>query len=298
MKSRLVVALVAFALGAGCVPHAQVRLQPRPSAPKERSFGNPELFLVVRDQRVKESSGLAASPTRNDWLYTHNDSGDSARVFRIGPDGKVSAEIALPAVSVRDCEDMASATVGGVPYLYLGDIGDNEKRRDSVFVHRFREPGADGRVRRVETFELVYPDGPRDAEALMVWPGSGELFLVEKTHGKPSGVYLLPGTAKPGRHVLQRVGEVRVGGDLAEAQMITGGDVALDGRHVVLRTYLGAYEFSAPDGRPDGWWRSKPTKIRTGLELQGEAIAYSRDGRWLYTSSEGSPCPIQRISIR
>ncbi len=298
MKAPLAVACFALALAAGCGTEAQVRVQPRPAAPRERSFGNPELFLVVRDQRVKESSGLAASPSAGDWLYTHNDSGDAARVFRIGMDGKVLAEIGLPGVTARDCEDMASATLGGVPYLYLGDIGDNERRRDSVFVHRFREPGADGRVSRVETFELVYPDGPRDAEALMAWPGNGELFLVEKTHGRPSGVYRLPAGAKPGRHTLRRVGEVRVGGDLAEAQMITGGDVSPDGPRVVLRTYLGAYEFSAPDGRSDGWWLSKPTKIRTGLELQGEAIAYSRDGKWLFTSSEGSPCPIQRIAIR
>ncbi len=78
--------------------------------------------------------------------------------------------------------------------------------------------------------------------------------------------------------------------------MITAGDFSPDGRYAVLRTYLGAYEFDA--ARTADWWKSKPVRVRTGLELQGEAIAYSRDGRWLYTSSEGSPCPIQRIAIR
>ncbi len=172
MRLGLVAAATALVAVMACGPQAQVRLPVRTQPAPARSFGKPELFLVVRDARVKESSGLAASPTKDEWLYTHNDSGDSPRVFRIGKDGRVLAEILLPGIQAQDCEDIASARVAGVPMLYLGDIGDNEQKRRSVFVHRFREPGADGSVRGVETFELVYPDGARDAEA----PGTCSSF--------------------------------------------------------------------------------------------------------------------------
>jgi hypothetical protein len=201
-------------------------------------------------------------------------------------------------VETEDCEDIASALVEGKPFLYLADIGDNQRKRSSVFVHRFPEPGESGKVAKVESFELVYPDGPRDAESLMVDPRNGDVYIVEKIGGKPAGVYRLPGSAKAGRHRLERVGQVSVGGQMAEAQLITAGDFSPDGRHVVLRTYLAAFEYPiAPLGK-QGWWEGRPTRIRTALEIQSEAIAYSTDGKWLFTSSEVSPCPIHRIPIR
>lgn len=283
----------------GCAPTAQVGPPDPPTkSAARRSFGTPSLYCVVRDARLKESSGLAASRLRADWLYTHNDSGDSARVFRIGSDGRIVAELTLPGVRVKDCEDIAAASVAGRPYLYLGDIGDNERKRPSVFVHRFLEPGEDAKVGKVDSFELVYPDGPKDAEALVVDPSSGDLYVVEKVGGRPAGIYRLSGAAKPGRHRLERAGEVTVGGEMAEAQMVTAGDASPDGRHVVLRTYLAAFEFESAAGVRRGWWLKKPTRIRTAVEIQSEAIAYSKDGRWLFTSSEVTPCPIHRIPIR
>ncbi|MCX7801235.1 MAG: hypothetical protein N2109_12950 [Fimbriimonadales bacterium] len=299
MRPRRVCWLLAAALAAGCLPPAQVQTRaPRFAPPARRSYGQPVVHCVVRDPRLKESSGLASSRLRSEWLYTHNDSGDTPRVFRIGPDGRVVAELVLPGIRAGDCEDIASAVVAGRPYLYLGDIGDNERQRPSVRIHRFLEPGEDAKVGKVESFELVYPDGPRDAEALLVDPAGGDVYVVEMVGGRPAGIYRLPGSAKPGRNRLQRVGEVTVGGEMAEAQMITAGDISPDGRHAVLRTYLAAFEFDFTGAARREWWRARPNRIRTAFEIQSEAIAYSMDGRSLFTSSEVSPCPIHRIPIR
>jgi len=83
---------------------------------------------------------------------------------------------------------------------------------------------------------------------------------------------------------------------LEPTKLITGGNVSADGKYVVLRTYLAAYEF--PLANPLGWWKATPKTIKTANEAQGEAIAYSRDGKELLTTSEFAPCLVSRIPLK
>src|SRR6266511_3953046 len=97
--------------------------------------------LEIRDQRVVESSGLAASPRHAGVLWTHNDSGDAARLFAVGPDGGVLATLTLAGVDARDWEAMAAGRDdAGRPALFAGDIGDNLGAWSSVSVYQVSEP--------------------------------------------------------------------------------------------------------------------------------------------------------------
>jgi hypothetical protein len=271
----------------------------RPSGPTVRSYGKPETLCRITDPEVDESSGIAPSLTQPGVWYTHNDSGDSARFFRFDESGKVTAVFSLEGAQALDWEDMASAKVGEKRYLYFGDIGDNAERRSSVVVYRVEEPRGVGRTLvAFDRFELTYPDGPHNSETLMVRPETGDLYLVAKTAKGPAGVYRLDGAAAPGKHGLRRVGELNLPGALEPMRLATGGDVSPDGRYVVVRTYLGAYEYATGQGSAfDDWMASRPKSVALAGELQGEGIAYSRDGRWLVTTSEKTPCPVSRVEI-
>ena len=55
--------------------------------------------------------------------------------------------------------------------VFVGDIGDNDARRESVMVYRVLEPALDAKSGDpVTTLEARYPDGARDAEAMFVLP--------------------------------------------------------------------------------------------------------------------------------
>ena len=45
------------------------------------SYGPPEQIATIKDQSVKESSGLVASRTRRGAYWTHNDSGDGPFIY-------------------------------------------------------------------------------------------------------------------------------------------------------------------------------------------------------------------------
>src|SRR4051794_20300739 len=85
----------------------------------------PATLCHLQDSRITESSGLAVGPG---VLWTHNDSGDSARFFALDRRCRTLATYTLPGVQATDWEDMARG--GG--YLWLGDIGDNSATRSTI----------------------------------------------------------------------------------------------------------------------------------------------------------------------
>jgi hypothetical protein len=258
-------------------------------ATREREYGEATLLATIEDPRLRESSGVAPSWRQKDVYYTHNDSGDSARFFRFDSSGRVLAEFTLRGSRNVDWEDMESLVLDGMPYLYFGDIGDNNKRRSSITIYRVAEPTGDGgEIDAFNAYEVTYPDGPRDAEALMVHPKTGDIYIVEKVARQPSGVYKLTAPPRPGKYMLERIGEVRVGGEMEMAQLITGGSISPDGRHIALRTYLSSYEYKAP-ARFDDWTKATPMRIPGGMGMQTEAICYTRDDDGLIITSEMSP---------
>jgi hypothetical protein len=261
---------------------------------KQRAWPKLETLAKLEDKRIDESSGIAASRIAEGIYYTHNDSGDSARFFKFNHDGKVLGVYDLTnAESAVDWEDMASATVGGKPYLYFGDIGDNQGIRKEIYVYRCPE-SAPTTADRIYT--LSYPDEPHNAETLMVRPETGDIYIVTKAANKPSLVFKLSNPGRSGRYVLEKVGEIKVESPIREGRLITGGDIAPDGKHVVLRTYMAAYEYGVPD-RFDDWIKAAPLPIHTNLEFQGEGVCYSRDGQALLTTSEGTPCQVSESRL-
>jgi hypothetical protein len=244
------------------------------------------VLFSFADTRISESSGIAAG-TRSDLLFTHNDSGDTARFFAVDRTGRTRATYVLRGVQARDWEDISRGPDGT---LWLGDIGDNSGIRDrGLLVHRVTEPAgtADATV-TATSYRLRYDDGPRNAEALIV---SGDrVLIVEKSLGSRAGVYATTGPLQPGGTVnlLHRVAEVPVA-------VVTAGDLSPDGRHVVLRNYTAAYEWDVPDGDVVAAFARDPRRIELPGTEQGEGITYSRDGRSLLTSSEGVRAPVHEL---
>lgn len=266
----------------------------------------------LADDRITEASGLVASIRQTGVLFTHNDSGDSARIFAVGTDCATRATYVLPGVDATDWEDIAR---GPGPVLWLGDIGDNDAERASIVVHRVAEPHAPAASAAPPTialdstaFALRYPDGAHDAEALLADPRDGRLYVVTKTYDGHCGVYAAPLPLTDGATLTKVAALVippSVGGtslpSLAGDLAVTGGDISPDGSRVVLRTYAAAFEAtiasSATGPRLHSAYASGSPGARVDLpaEEQGEAIAYARDGRSLWLTSEGVHPPLDHL---
>jgi hypothetical protein len=254
------------------------------------------IAITLKDDRITESSGLAVSTQKPDVFFTHNDSGDTARIFAFDRTGTTLATLNLTAVRALDFEDMASASVGGKSYLYIGDIGDNSLGRKEIQVYRVEEPKTlHGEMQIApETFVFSYPDGPHNAETLLIHPKTGAISIVAKTDSGPAGIYSTGPNPLPGRQELKRVGQVEISFLVKQGRLITGGAWSRDGEHVVLRTYIAAYEYAAKGAT---WWSGPPKILSVPAQPQSEAITYLPDGREVLTSSEGMPCTVYRSAV-
>ncbi len=246
---------------------------------------------------LDELSGLAVSRRYQGVLYAHNDSGDTARIFAFGTNGAPQGEFKIQNATAFDWEDIGSGPCeDGSPCLFIGDIGDNDLVRTAgtsppnyavYVVHEpaLSPPGGKATLAS-EKLPFVYPDGARNAEALLVDPRSADLFLITKSKAGQSAVYQYPKPFRPSQTVtLTKISDLVVpaGGD----RQVTGGAIHPCERRVVFRTYTHAFELIAPKALSMGeLFKTTPRPLAIPLDLQGEAITYDHAGMGIFTSSE------------
>ena len=296
------------------LPAESTAVAPRAAAPAGRipcpAFRSSRAGMLGSPE-VDEASGLAASRRNPGVLWVHNDSGDEPRIFAMTVDGRHLGALVLVGAFARDYEDMAigPGPDADVSYLYVGDIGDNLAQRDLITVYRVPEPSISAadfsatamELRNVVALHMRYPDGAHDAEALLVDPKTGDLFVVTKAEGGVAAVYRNPAPhAANVRVELERVAMVPVGeGQLARDERITGGEISPAGDWVLFRTYESAIMWPWQSGQPAAIAFAAPgCRVATLEEEQGEAIAFSADGLGYFTVSEGDHPPIFHFAPR
>ncbi|WCT11232.1 hypothetical protein [Mucilaginibacter jinjuensis] len=262
----------------------------------------------LENKQMDEISGIAASAVNPDVFYVHNDSGDTSRFFAINAEGKLKATYyfkgtAQTRFGVTDCEDIAvgPGPVKNKSYIYLGDIGDNGGNHQNIAIYRFNEPvlSAKDSVGNLKSsvLYLKYPDGPRDAETLMVDPVEKLFYIVSKRQDSVA-VYTTPLKFNDGDTVtLTRQCKLHFKG-LPLMRWITAGDISADGSQILLKSYSTVYYWKRETGEPA--WKAmqrKPQELPYEQEHQGEAIGFTHDGKAYLTTSEGVYAPIYKYFL-
>lgn len=248
------------------------------------SAENEEILFHFKDKRITESSGIAVSPTHKGIYYTHNDSDDGPRFFAVGADGRTKATFQLAGAAARDWEGMAASVdrATGKGVLWFADIGDNLNGAwPDISVYKVIEPErmADATLRATR-YRFRYADGPRNAEGIMVHPGTGRLYIVSKEFS--GSIYQAPAKLRTDRvNILRRVGPAPI--------MATDAAYAPDGSSFVIRTYFSASVYSAPG--------KLIARVTMPALDQAESIAYTPDGLHLLTGSEGVNSPVYRVAL-
>jgi hypothetical protein len=253
---------------------------------------------------LDETSGLAVSRTQPGVLWSHNDSGNAPNLYAIAASGKLLATFQV-AAKARDWEDMSSGPCPDGPEaalseppncLYLADIGDNDRVRESLTVYVVAEPTVASAAENpgalaARSFRYRYPDGPDDAEAFAVLP-DGDATIVTKGRAGTIRFFHL-GRAAIARAIAS--GEVLPADDQGDtgikpdadiSRLVTGAAVSPDGTMLAVRTYYEVYFFRAAREREIVRWRAVTDHpcFLGRAEPQGEAIDYLDDEVLILTS--------------
>lgn len=258
---------------------------------------------------MDETSGIAASGLNDDIYYVHNDSGDTSRFFAIKPTGELVSTIFFKGdkkepLGVADCEDIAvgPGPMEGKSYVYIGDVGDNNSDRKYITVYRLAEQTAWAEENSVHTAGAVpihfkYPDGPKDAETLMIDPIEKLIYIVSKRRDSVK-VYTSSLNYKPNDTLLLTKRATLFFSGYKPFKWITGGDISKDGTQVLLKNYEKVYYWQR---RPNEHvWQTlmhTPKLLPYTMEKQGEGIGFTPDGKGYYCVSEGVFTPVYYYNV-
>ncbi|MFF0449678.1 WD40 repeat domain-containing protein [Streptomyces sp. NPDC004609] len=243
----------------------------------------PDSDFTIEDPRITESSGLAASRTHPGIYWTHNDQ-DEPRVFAVdSKTGETVATVTLQGVGTP--RDMEAISIGPDGKVYVGDIGDNKDGTwNHVWIYTFPEPKVlrDMSVQATQ-YTVKYADGPRNAEALMVHPKTGRVYIASKNE-ENGGLYEGPARlSSTATNTFRRIGDV---------PWVTDGAFSPDGTRLVLRSYFSARGYQWVNGRLGGDYR-----VKAPVQGQSEAVTYTADGKALMFGSEGEGSEVRRVSV-
>lgn len=263
---------------------------PAPDPGSSDQFETTPEKVAIAPGIIDEASGLAPSYSMSGSLWTNQDSGRPNSLYLISKDGKSIKEFNVPGTTNRDWEDVAigPGPTNGVNYLYIGDIGNNNSPIASTStIYRVPEiSDINGAFNQsnVEKITFSYPDGPRDAESLLLDPVSKDIFIISK-EAQNTGIYRL---AFP-QSLNETITAEKIG-TVPSATIVTAGSVSKDGSEIVLRTYLAAYYWKRAQGESIGQTLMKAAtkQLLVALEPQGEGICFAADGSGFYTLSERS----------
>ncbi|WP_214070401.1 hypothetical protein [Mucilaginibacter sp. dw_454] len=249
-----------------------------------------------------EISGVAASRINPGVLYIHNDSGNAAQVYLTDGTGADKGTLTLTSVGNRDWEDIAvgPGPVAGVSYIYIAEIGDNKSVYSSVFIYRFPEPDLTGKtlpyvadINSVDIIQLKYPDGPRNAETLMIDPSTKDIYIASK-ESNFSKIYVA--------RYPQSLTSTTVLSPVAQLffNKATGGDISPDGTEILLRSneLIWYWKLAAGTTISSGFLTQPQVAPYADNEPQGEGVGFAADGSGYYTDTEikGYPGKLATIS--
>ncbi|MEU5087360.1 WD40 repeat domain-containing protein [Streptomyces sp. NPDC021356] len=237
--------------------------------------------FTIKDPRIKESSGLAASHLHPGIYWTHNDSDDGPYIYAVDSrTGKTVATVTLKGVGRP--RDVEAISIGPGNEIYVGDIGDNlDGTWPHVWIYKLPEPKElkDQTVRATQ-YVVKYADGARNAESLIVHPKTGRVYIIDK---KEDGGHLFEGPAHlstSGTNIFKPIAPV----DL----WATDAAFSPDGTRLAVRGYFGGIYYDWNGGRI-----KRLGRLDVPLQRQGESITYSVDGTKLLYGTEGADSPVQ-----
>lgn len=268
-------------------------------------FEKPKVLGIIKSNDIEESSGLVASRCNEDIFWTHNDSGNENFIYALNKKAELVGTWQVLGAKNMDWEDIATLkSKNGECFLYIGDIGNNSRKRGELTVYKVKEPKiSDNKsqllsTEKAEAINFTYPQLRRDAETLMIHPETEDIYILTKRFSGAAGVYKLSNYNVGQTNTLEQVGKISL--PALPNGLLTGGDISFDGSRIIICDYYNAYEIVLPKNAKnfDEIWKDEPSIIDLGTRDQGEAVCYSVDGEAIYATSEKDNSPLIEVKRR
>lgn len=272
--------------------------------------GQPDTAIPL--SLLDQPSGLGYSRLNPEIMYVHSEKDRQTMLAFSVRTGEVLGTYRVTIPQVYDWEDMAVGPCLAGSCVYAADIGSAREIGKPTNVYnivRVPEPdllaGETDKTLTGDVFPFTYPGGVRkDAEAFLVHPRTGRMYVIPKTTSGTSEVFTFPTPLPaPGTvSTLVKVGEFTLPllNNDTNSVAVTAAAMHPSGDRFLVRTYRAVYEFRGTDGTLESALSGTRATLTDTVEGQGESIEYALDGSAYYTLSERASAPytLKRVDRR
>lgn len=248
---------------------------------------------------INESSGLVKSRTFPDVFWTHNDSGDKARIFAIRQDGSIikskNAQDNYDGINISQAEnvDWEDIAVDNDGNLIIADFGNNNNRRKDLTIYFVKEPNpfeqatatAFKKVRFFYADQDSFPPTKKNFDSEAIFWARGKLYLLTKHRSDTfTKLYRFDSMATGVINPLKPISRFET------KFMVTAADVSPDGNKLVVLTYDAIWMFEVSDSSDDYFggkisWLPIFAKQCEGICFTGTEIIICNEQRDLFKLS-------------
>jgi len=252
----------------------------RKTVPDDRPYFEDAKPFPITAGIIDEASGLADSYANAGFLWVNQDSDNPTKIYLLGHDGKHGKSIHIDNVTNRDWEEImvGDGPTAGKKYVYIGDIGDNQKQYDEYFIYRFEEPFiTTDTVKSIDKIRFKYDDGRHDAEAFFI-DAAKNIYIIIKTTQENAKVYQLSYPySTTSLNTATYIATLSYTGVVGASYNSSG--------ELLVKTYNNIFYYQSNQSVLNTLKGSYST-LSYQIEPQGEAISFANNGSGFYTLSE------------
>lgn len=243
----------------------------------------PGTLTTLKDNRIQEASGMSYAMAHSGVVWVHNDEGENPQVYGVSiANGQTVATYGVSGPSLVDPEAIRTNANNG--FIWLADIGDNDNDRTDCSLVVTAEPSSLGNkgVLSSTRLPIAYPQGPQNAEALLINSVTNEVYIITKA--SVGRLYKLT-TLKTTTNMLTNMNK-------AMPPNVTDATFTEDGRFVFIRCegVQNTLVYNSSTWTQVGAIASPPLS-------KGESITVEPGGKSFLIGSEGKNSPIVRVLI-
>ncbi|XP_069107995.1 uncharacterized protein [Argopecten irradians] len=246
---------------------------------------------TIDNSAIDEASGLAASRTHKNVLYTHNDSGGHNLIYAIdATNGHVLSTITISGAKSHDWEDIACGPCPDMSghCIYIADTGGNYHGEANV-LYKVEEPD---HLHHTQTISVGHSDmihfswSESNCETIMVGRDA-EIYLISKVaHGR--GKFFHIPKSNWGRSSTVHVSSLATLDSYSSRNGPVGGDISPNGHEVIIKMLDYVLFWYIPHEDYAEGLKRNPQTLPYHRERQGESVCWDSHGNGYYTISEGS----------
>ncbi|HMG14595.1 MAG TPA: hypothetical protein VK590_04060 [Saprospiraceae bacterium] len=261
----------------------------------ETSYSQIQVYPVVKcslPSKLSESSGLFIQSA--DTLWSHNDSGNNAKLYAFDTMGNELMTRSMGGVSDKDWEEITKDNKG---HIYIGDFGNNNNDRNDLVILRVSSDISDkSKPVVIDSISFQYEDQvffppPSsslnfDCEAMVVMNDTIFLFTKDRTEPYLSQTLLYTLPASPGFHIAHYKSTYLTNVPVFLQGSITGAALSPDKKTLALLAYPRMWVFKNFKGTD--FFSGKVSVLQFDSYSQKEGIAFI-DNCKVYISDEINP---------